>query len=167
MQNPFLIGERIYLRPIEEADASNYVRWLNDAEVSRYLAASFPLNLFREQEYVRNLYTDRNGLNLALSLQDGDRHIGGAGIHDIHQTDRSATFGIVIGEQDCWGKGYGTEATRLLVAHGFDTLNLNRIGLNVFEFNPRGIRAYEKAGFVKEGLLRQATTRKASTTTPY
>lgn len=65
-------------------------------------------------------------------------------------------FGIVIGEKDCWGKGYGTEVTRLMVWHGFQNLNLNRIWLNVYDFNPRGIRAYEKAGFKKEGALRQA-----------
>ncbi len=156
MQNPFLIGEQVYFRALEEADATNYVRWLNDPEVNRTLAAgNFPLNIPREQEYIRKLYTDQNGLNLAMVLKDGDRHIGGAGLHDIRQVHRAATFGIVIGEKDCWGKGYGTEAARVMVRHGFETLNLNRISLNVYDFNPRGIRAYEKAGFRKEGVLRQ------------
>src|SRR5206468_7752591 len=54
-----------------------------------------------------------------------------------------------------WGKGYGTEATRLMVQYAFDTLNLNRVWLHVLEYNERGIRCYEKVGFKKEGLLRQ------------
>ena len=156
MQNPFLIGEQVYFRALEETDAPNYVRWLNDPEINRTLAAgNFPLNLPREQEYIRKLYTDQNGLNLAMALKEDDRHIGSAGLHGIRQVHRAATLGIVIGEKDCWGKGYGTEAARLMVRHGFQTLNLNRISLNVYDFNPRGIRAYEKAGFKREGVLRQ------------
>ncbi len=62
----------------------------------------------------------------------------------------------MIGDKTYWNRGYGTEAVRLLVKHGFNTLNLNRIFLHVFENNPRAIRAYEKAGFVHEGRERQA-----------
>ncbi len=157
MQNPFLIGEQVYLRPLEEADVPICVRWLNDPEVNRTLMAGrFPLNLLREREYIQKLYKDQENLILAIILKDGDRHIGNTGLEDIHPVHRSAMFGIVIGEKDCWGKGYGTEAARLMVRHGFQTLNLNRISLNVYDFNPRGIRAYEKAGFRKEGVLRQA-----------
>lgn len=156
MQNPFLIGEQIYLRAVEETDAPDYVRWLNDPEVNRYLEMGrFPLNLLREQEYVRKLYTDQKNLSLAIVLKDGDWHIGSVGLHGLHQVHRSASFGIVIGEKDCWGKGYGTEATRLIVRHGFQTLNLNRVYLRVIAFNIRGIRSYEKVGFVREGILRQ------------
>jgi RimJ/RimL family protein N-acetyltransferase len=61
----------------------------------------------------------------------------------------------MIGEKSFWNLGYGTEAVRLLVAHGFQSLNLNRIALHVFQDNPRAIRAYEKAGFTHEGRQRQ------------
>lgn len=156
MQNPFLVGEQTYLRALEEADAPNYVRWLNDQEVNRTLApGNFPLNLPKEQEYIRKAYADQNGLTLAIILKDGNRHIGGTGLHSIRQVHRVAMFGIMIGEKDCWDKGYGTEAARVMIRHGFETLNLNRIWLNVYDFNPRGIRAYEKAGFRREGVLRK------------
>jgi RimJ/RimL family protein N-acetyltransferase len=62
----------------------------------------------------------------------------------------------LIGDKTCWNQGYGTESVRLLCQHGFNTLNLNRIFLHVFESNPRAIRAYEKAGFTLEGRERQA-----------
>ena len=157
MQNPFLIGEQVYFRALEEADAPCPVQWLNDPEVNRTLmVGNFPLNLLREQDFIRKLYTDQKSLILAIVLKDGDRYIGNTGLHDIHPVHRVATFGIAIGAKDCWGKGYGTEATRLMVRHGFETLNLNRISLNVYDYNERGIRAYEKAGFKKEGVLRKA-----------
>ena len=63
-------------------------------------------------------------------------------------------MGIGIGERDCWGKGYGTDAMRVVLRFAFVELNLHRVGLNVFEYNPRAIRSYEKAGFVEEGRLR-------------
>jgi RimJ/RimL family protein N-acetyltransferase len=62
----------------------------------------------------------------------------------------------MIGEKSYWNQGYGTEAMRLMINYGFHTLNLHRIWLRVFEQNKRGIRAYEKAGFVHEGKYRQA-----------
>ena len=74
----------------------------------------------------------------------------------IEWMNRCARFGIFMGEKSFWNQGYGTEATRLMLKHAFETLNLNRIFLHVYETNPRAIRAYEKVGFVKEGLLRDA-----------
>jgi RimJ/RimL family protein N-acetyltransferase len=68
----------------------------------------------------------------------------------------TALVGILIGEKSCWNRGYGTEAMHLLVDTAFNTLNLHRVYLRVFEDNPRAIRAYEKAGFVHEGRMRQA-----------
>ena len=82
--------------------------------------------------------------------------IGTYAFDDIDWRIRSAEFGIMIGDKTYWNRGYGTEAVRLLCQHGFNTLNLNRIFLHVFENNPRAIRAYEKAGFILEGRERQA-----------
>lgn len=74
MENPFLIGKRIYLRALEETDAPCYVRWMNDPEVNRTLAGGvFPLNLPKELEYIRKVCADESGLNLAMVLKDGDR----------------------------------------------------------------------------------------------
>jgi len=70
--------------------------------------------------------------------------------------------GIAIGDKSFWNKGCGTEAMGLLLRHGFDTLNLNRVFLRVHEPNKRAIRAYEKAGFIKEGCLRQAVFKNGS-----
>jgi ribosomal-protein-alanine N-acetyltransferase len=88
-------------------------------------------------------------------VKDGDRLIGAVGLQAIDFRSRHANFGMAIGVAAEWGKGYGTEATRLMVQYAFATLNLQRVWLHVVEYNERGVRCYERAGFQKEGLLRQ------------
>jgi RimJ/RimL family protein N-acetyltransferase len=81
--------------------------------------------------------------------------IGATGLEQIDFRNRHAKFGIFIGAKEEWGKGYGTEATHLVTQHAFLTLNLNRVWLHVVADNERGIRAYERVGFKREGILRQ------------
>ncbi len=85
--------------------------------------------------------------------------VGNCGLFGIEWNNRAAEFGIFIGDKSVWGKGYGTDAARLVLRHGFETLNLNRIFLRVYEDNPRAMHTYEKAGFVPEGRMRQAVYR--------
>ena len=156
MQAPFLIGDNVYLRAIEQEDAPHFVEWLNDPEVRCYLARSFPpLNLGREREWIEQLYKDQSRVVFGIVLKTSDKLIGSTGLEGIDWRSRRAGFGIAIGDKTQWSKGFGTEATKLIVRYGFDTLNLNRIFLHVFDHNPRAMRAYEKAGFVREGVLRQ------------
>jgi RimJ/RimL family protein N-acetyltransferase len=82
--------------------------------------------------------------------------IGNTSFFPIDQKARSVEIGIMIGEKDYWNKGHGTEAMRTMYRYGFEELNLNRIWLRVYATNPRARKAYEKAGFVYEGTLRQA-----------
>jgi RimJ/RimL family protein N-acetyltransferase len=158
MRNPFVVGPRVYLRPLDRADAPAFVTWLNDPQVRRFLLARRPMTLRAEEEFLDSLgQGDR--IAVGIALRDGDRLIGGTGLHDIDPICRRAAFGIVIGEPGEWGKGYGTEATRLMLGYAFETLNLNRVWLHAFEYNERALRAYEKIGFRREGVLRQDTFR--------
>ena len=137
---------------------SHFVEWLNDPEVRCYLGRNFPpLNLRREREWIENLYKDRNSVTFGVVLKESDKLIGSTGFGNIDWRNRRAAFGIAIGDKPEWSKGYGAEAIKLVVRYGFDTLNLNRILLHVFDHNPRAMRAYGKAGFVKEGFGRIAT----------
>ena len=83
------------------------------------------------------------------------RPIGNTGLHGIDYRNSRATFGIMIGETDARGRGFGTEATRLMLDYAFTALGLRNVMLTVFAFNPAGIRAYEKAGFKEFGRRRQ------------
>lgn len=161
MQSPFLIGPQVYLRPLEPSDAATLVPWFNDPEVARFLRRYQPMTLAQEEQFLRTICDSSTDLVLGITVRQDDRLIGCTGLHDIDPRNRHAQFGILIGDKTVWGRGHGTEATRLLIGHAFDTLNLNRVWLHVFEYNQRGLRAYEKAGFRVEGRLRQDTFREA------
>lgn len=90
---------------------------------------------------------------------EGDRIIGEIGLDGIHWTHGDCFVGIGLGEREFWGKGYGTDAMKIILRYAFTELNLHRVTLDVFEYNPRGIRSYEKAGFVHEGRARGSLLR--------
>jgi RimJ/RimL family protein N-acetyltransferase len=154
-----IYGERIRLRHVEKADLPTFVEWLNDPEVIENLMMVLPMSTAEEERWFEKLADqppEEQPLVIEMKTAQGWRMIGNSAFHKIEWKNRSAEIGIVIGDKSIWNQGYGTEAVRLLLRHGFGTLNLNRIFLRVFEPNKRAIRAYEKAGFVLEGRLRQA-----------
>jgi RimJ/RimL family protein N-acetyltransferase len=96
---------------------------------------------------------------MAIHERATDRLLGTCAFSQLDGENGSALFHITIGEKDAWGKGFGSEATRLMVEHAFERLRLHRIGLSVFAFNERAIRSYRRAGFVIEGHAREAIRR--------
>ena len=156
-----IYGERIRLRRDERTDLPKFVEWLNDPEVCRYLGAmNLPFSMANEEQWFDTmLKLPREGQPFAVEIRDGEgwRLAGNCGFFDTNWTVRSAEVGLFIGDKSCWNKGYGTEVMRLLLRLGFETLNLNRVFLRVDEANLGGIRAYDKAGFIHEGRLRQGT----------
>ncbi len=156
MQTPFLIGKRIYLRPLGEEDVERCLTWINDPEVISTLGRKGPISRTLERDWILEQYKSEASFSLAIVLQDGDRHIGNCGLHEIEYNNRSAQFGILIGDKAEWGKGYAPEAAGLLLRYGFEELALHRIGLEVYAHNLRAQRAYEKAGFVLEGKRRES-----------
>ncbi len=155
-----ILGEKIRLRAIERTDIPRFVRWMNDPEVTQYLLISSPLSFAMEEKWFDEQLQrpPHQGQILGIEVQRADDwvHIGNTGLHDVDLVNRTAEFGIVIGEKEYWNRGYGTQATRLMLKHGFENLNLNRIYLEVFETNPRAMQTYLKAGFTREGVFRQA-----------
>lgn len=158
MHNPFLTGTRIYLRPLEMGDAASFVTWFNDPEIARFLLRANPLTQAAEEAWLSQVLKSEDAI-LGIVLKEGDRLIGSTGLHQFDWRCRHAAFGISIGDRSLWGQGHGTEATTLILRHAFQTLNLNRVWLHVYEYNPRGQRVYEKLGFRREGTLRQHTFR--------
>jgi RimJ/RimL family protein N-acetyltransferase len=96
---------------------------------------------------------------MAVHERATDRLVGTCAFSQLDGENGSALYHITIGESDAWGRGYGTEATRLMVDHAFESLGLHRIALNVFEFNERAIRAYRRCGFTVEGRSRESIWR--------
>ncbi len=149
------------LRAIERSDIPTFVRWFNDPEVRRYLLMFEPMSTAGEERWFeRHLASQDDYLYSFEGAVDGGwTHLGNIGLHRVDWKNRSAVLGIVIGEKGHWGKGFGTEAVRLMLRFGFGELDLHRVELDVYDYNPRAIRCYEKAGFRREGTLRQALFR--------
>jgi RimJ/RimL family protein N-acetyltransferase len=155
MREPFSIGDRIYLRPLAAADAATFLPWVNDRAVTRTLKFIRPVSLAAEEETLECFGRSESDVVLAIIRRDDDALIGAVGLHRIHPVNRSAMFGLMIGDRAAWSQGFGTEATRLMVDYAFRALNLHRVWLHVYENNPAAVRVYEKVGFRREGILRQ------------
>jgi RimJ/RimL family protein N-acetyltransferase len=156
MPNKFYTGEDIYFRPLEPEDAPVLAAWFNDPEIWRTLARNSPMSNLRETEWLQQLYKDDKHLVLGIVLTHEDRLVGCCGLRDISPVNRSAVFGLTIGDRSRQGMGIGTRATRLAVRYAFEQLNLNRVELAVFAEHERAVRAYRNAGFIEEGRARQA-----------
>jgi diamine N-acetyltransferase len=154
-----IYGERVRLRRTEREDLPCFVEWLNDPEVRHGLAIYLPLSLAEEENWFENMLKspeNERPLGIEIVTESGWKLIGNCGLFGIDWRIRMAEFGIFIGAKEHWNQGYGTEVVQLILKHGFNTLNLNRISLRVYANNPRAKRSYEKAGFVEEGIMRQA-----------
>ena len=157
MRNPFIIGEKIYLRPLEKSDLSgSYLSWVNDPEVTRYMeTGTFPTNLEKLEEYYSFMTTSPNYVILAIIDKELDKgkHIGNITLNNINWIHRIVNLGFMIGDKDYWGKGYGTEAIELMVKYAFATLNLHKISVGIYADHIGSIRAFKKAGFIQEAKL--------------
>ncbi len=149
----------IRLRAIEKEDLARFVGWLNDPEVHQHLEIMLPLSLAQEELWYQDLLKkpmEEHPLVIEIDTAEGWSPIGNISFMNINWRDRSAEVGIFIGEKKFWNQKHGQKAMRTMLRHGFFNQNFNRIYLRVYETNPRAIRAYEQAGFVHEGRLRQA-----------
>ena len=159
---PHLFGKRIRLRAVEQSDLDIFCRWINDPEITENLLLVYPMSQVEEARWYENMLQQPPSNHvMVIDIQtekqpDSWQAIGNCGFINFDWRNRSAEIGIMIGEKQFWDQGYGTDATLVLLKHGFETLNLHRIWLQVYSKNKRGIRAYEKAGFVHEGIYRQA-----------
>lgn len=156
-----IYGKDVRLRAIEREDIPRFVRWFNDPEVRRFLSMHEPMSRAQEERWFESYLSRKDDLILAIEVREGDSwvHVGNIGLHRIDWKNRVATLGIVIGEKGYWDKGYGTEAVRTMLRHAFFELGLNRVELETYSFNPRAQRCYERVGFRREGVRRQALYR--------
>ncbi len=152
----FACGERLYLRAVLETDADGaYHRWMHDPLVTRYLESRFrPYSIEALKAYVRQMQQDGNSLFLAIVLNEGDRHVGNIKIGPINWIHRFADVGLLIGERDCWGRGYASEAIGVVTNLAFRTLNLHRLTAGCYATNEGSRKAFLKAGWAQEGVRR-------------
>lgn len=158
---PTLTGELVVLRPYREEDLPHLKEAVDDPEIGRLTGSvnssdqveEYPLDKLREWYATRNEQTDR--LDLMVVDRATGTCVGEVVLNNWDRGNETCNFRIMLGPSG-QGRGLGTEATRLLLGYAFEHLPLHRIELEVYAFNPRARRAYEKAGFVVEGRRRDA-----------
>lgn len=152
-------GEKVRLRSVELTDLDDIMEHWNNLKLRHFLANVLPFSRKEEEEWIRSTWEMRKagkGYTFAIEKLDTKEFLGTCGVYISSWRDRSANLGIAIHAEKNWNKGYGTDATKVLLKFGFDYLNLNRIGLSVYPSNTRAIRVYEKVGFTQIGRKRQA-----------
>lgn len=156
MKNPFLVGERIYLRTLELNDLNgNYINWLNDPEVTKQNSHHvFPYAKSDLENYINNAYAAKDKLPLAIIDKENDFHFGNISLVNIDYINRRSDWGLVLGDFQYWNKGYAKEASFLILKHAFDSLNLERIYSGTTVENIGGQKLMEAMGMVKEGVRR-------------
>jgi RimJ/RimL family protein N-acetyltransferase len=153
-------GRLVVLRRHRPENLRAFLRWYSDVELARLTRyAARPLSPQETQRFFYNRVMGPDFLAMAIHLTKGDRLVGTCAFSQLDGDNGSTLYHITIGEHDAWGKGYGTEATDLMLAHAFGPLALHRVALTVFEFNARAIRSYEKSGFTVEGRARDVILR--------
>jgi RimJ/RimL family protein N-acetyltransferase len=155
-----MVGDRVVLQRHAPGNLAAFMRWYADPEVSRLTRyQDGPMARPEIERFFHARVLGPDSLAMAIHERATGRLLGTCAFSQLDGENGSALFHITIGEKDAWGKGFGTEATRLMLEHAFDRLRLHRIGLSVFAFNERAIRAYRRAGFVIEGRAREAIRR--------
>jgi RimJ/RimL family protein N-acetyltransferase len=153
-------GRLVILQRHRAENLRAFARWYSDPEVARLTRYhEVPLSKDEVERFFYSRIMGSEFLAMAIHVRDTDRLVGTCAFSQLDGDNGSTLYHITIGERDAWGRGYGTEATELMLAHAFRRLALHRVALTVFEFNARAIRAYEKCGFVVEGRSRQAIFR--------
>ncbi|HLR74361.1 MAG TPA: GNAT family protein [Virgibacillus sp.] len=151
-----LESKRIYLRNIRKSDAETILDTTKIDEMRYMTGTKHTFTLDQIKDYIEKVPNDPSRYDFAICLKDNDNMIGDLSILDINKEDSKAGFRIALSTIDLTGEGYGTEAIRCVLPFVFEELKLNRLQLEVYSHNLRGIRSYEKVGFIKEGVLRQS-----------
>ncbi len=155
-----LTGSRVVLRRHVPENLGAFRRWYSDPEIARLARyQEAPMRSEEIERFFAARVVGADALAMAIHERASDRLVGTCAFSQFDGDNGSALYHITIGEKDAWGRGYGSEATRLMLEHAFEALGLHRIALFVFEFNERAIRTYRRCGFVVEGRARESIFR--------
>jgi RimJ/RimL family protein N-acetyltransferase len=165
--NNVLTGKFVRLSALDPEEMSKaWTRWVRNSEYFRLLNSSAaPMQSPKAAaKWMEKEMAEMSPASYYFSIRtlDGDKLIGELGLDVVNWSGRDAFVGLGIGETEYWSKGYGTDIMNVLLRFAFTEINLRRVTLTVFEYNPRAIRSYEKAGFKHEGRMRALLHREGS-----
>jgi RimJ/RimL family protein N-acetyltransferase len=157
--NDVLTGKFVRLSAFDPEEMSKaWTSWVRNSEYLRLLNSSArPMQSAKAaSKWMEKEVGEMSPASYFFSIRTlaEDKLIGELGLDVVNWTGRDAFVGLGIGETEQWSKGYGTDIMNVLLRFAFTEVNLRRVTLTVFEYNPRAIRSYEKAGFRHEGRMR-------------
>ena len=144
----------IYLRAIDYSDTANIIKWRNSDEVRKRFIYQKDFTEESHLSWMKNKVETGEVCQMIICMCEGDVPVGSVYVRDIDRVHNKGEYGIFIGEESARGHGVGTRAASLMVKYSFETLKLHRLFLRAFADNERALKSYEKAGFVKEALLK-------------
>lgn len=149
-------SKRLYYYPLDTSFVSkDYVKWMNDEEVNRYLESGGDYNQDKLKDYLDRVEKSEI-LFWAIVIKEADKHIGNIKIDPISKRNKTGEYGILIGDKASWGKGYAKEATQAILDYCFsEKVGLRKITLGVVSDNISALNLYKKLGFEQEGLYKQ------------
>lgn len=150
-------GELVRLRAYKEEDLILAQQYINNPEIKQYLETGVPFlyTQHNEKEWYEKQSPFADEYGFAIETLEDNRYIGGCGVHKVDYKNRKTNIGIFIGDEEYLGKGYGTDALKVLVKFIFEEMNMNKVRLEVYDFNLRAQKCYEKVGFNKEAILKK------------
>ncbi|GHE30652.1 acetyltransferase [Streptosporangium violaceochromogenes] len=155
-KKPTLPGERVTLRPVGPEHVDGLWELVNDPETARLTGSHGEFDRAAAEMWYRSRGDHDNRLDLAICAAEDDSYVGEVVLNELDVHNLSCNLRIALVGPRVFGRGYGTEAIRLLLDHAFTATDLHRIGLEVFDFNDRAAHVYRKVGFVEEGVRRDA-----------
>lgn len=155
-----IMGDKVLIRPVEEGDLPEIHKWSNDFELKGLF--DFIIN-FTSYEDLTKIHNDmeecKNNIEFTIVEKETKKPVGKCALMDIDLISKKSLCSLYIGDSSCREKGYGSEGMKLLMEFAFCDLNLNRLGLSVFDFNKRAIKSYKKCGMKVEGIIREGVYR--------
>ncbi|HEX8082475.1 MAG TPA: GNAT family protein [Jatrophihabitans sp.] len=153
---PVLTGELVRLEQLTETVLPDYLTALADPEVRRLTGSHLPVDPAGAEQWLSSRSQQHDRADWAVLRRSDGAFLGEAVLNDYDPDNASANYRILLAGPQVFGRGYGTEVTRLVLDYALDVAGLHRVSLGVFDFNPRARRVYEKCGFQLEGRLRHA-----------
>lgn len=150
-------SDRLKFRELRRSDiAGPYFHWFNDQQVCRHSRHGiFPATIEKMNVYIDTLECEDSEFVWVMIDKDRNAHIGNIALQNISTMHRSASLSIIIGDKDCWGKGYALEASRVLLNHCFSKLELHRVSCETSEHNTSMIKLAGSLGMHQEGCRRK------------
>ncbi|MBD3928075.1 MULTISPECIES: GNAT family N-acetyltransferase [Staphylococcus] len=146
---------QINLRALKKSDSNLILNWMKNEKLRYLIGTVYPITELEHENWFQNRMLEKDNRMFVIDL-DNKKSIGIVGFKNLDWVNRNSELFIYIGDEEYWGKGYGTQALELIIKFAFNKLNLHMLYLEVFSYNKNATKTYERLGFKQDGILRQS-----------